>query len=111
MIFWSYNDPKTTARGSKNELFLQNVKNQSTAPRQEPHSCCFNLKNDPKTVVNAESWQPTQEPTGVRCGNCIKSDRKICLVASMWRPRRGILIAPCGSQRSMPHSCTLDAQP
>ena len=56
------------------------------------------------------AWQPTLEPTGFRYGNSIIGSKK-CLVASMWRPRRGILIAPCGSQRLMLHSCTLDAQP
>jgi hypothetical protein len=28
----------------------------------------------------------------------------------MWRPRMGVLIAPCGSQRLMLNSCTLDAK-
>jgi hypothetical protein len=61
---------------SKRYVYIKLATGQSTAPRQEPHSCCFNLKNDPKTVVNAESWQPTQEPTGFRYGNCINRIEK-----------------------------------
>ena len=37
-------------------------------------------------------------------------DRKTCLVAPMWRPRLGVLMAACGSKRFMLNSCTLDAK-
>ena len=31
-------------------------------------------------------------------------------MASMWRPKMGVLMASCGNQRSMLNSCTLDAK-
>ena len=58
----------------------------------------FILKKDPKTIVNAVSWQPTQEPTGFRYGNCINRIENLFsglhveakegdINSSLWKPK------------------------